>query len=787
MRVLNRKLRRDLWRMKGQVLAISAVIGGGVALLVMMLGLLQSLDATRAAYYERHRFADIFSEVKRAPETLASRIAEIEGVQAVETRVIADVTLDIAEMAEPAIGRLISLPGHGEPVLNRLAIRQGRTLAPNAPFQAIVSEAFAEAHDLRPGDTITAILNQRKRDFQVVGVALSPEYIYSLGPGALFPDDRTFGVLWVPRETLAAAFDLDEAFNSVALTLLRGANEEAVIGELDRLLDTYGGLGAYSREDQVSHWFLDNELQQMWTMAAIVPPVFLAVAAFLLNVAIARLIELEREQIGQLKAFGFTDFEVGWHYAKMVLVIALLGAALGSGLGWWMGRGMTEMYQQFFRFPFLYYRPSPSVLAAGALVAVAAALLGAWTAVRRAVRLPPAEAMRPAPPPRYRRGVLDRAGVTAWITQTTRIILRHIVRWPLRAGLTVVGIAAGVMMMIASMFSVGAIDYMLEVQFFQAQRQDATVMLVEPRQEGALAEIARLPGVTAAEPFRAVQARLHGPRGEERMAITGLDAEPEIFRLLDAELEPLAVPPSGLLLSQALAERLGVSRGEELRVEVLEGRRPTIFIRVSAVSEEYMGDSAVMERRALSALMQEAPAISGAYVRVDGAALDRLYAQLQETPAVARISLKSTMLDSFRSHVAENLYQMIFVNGLFAGMIAFGVVYNAARIMLSERARELASLRVLGFTRFEVGYILLGELAILTFVALPLGCLMGYGMAVYLADAFETELYRIPLVLEGWTYGLAVSVVTVAAMLSGVIVARQIRHLDLVSVLKTRE
>ena len=787
MRVLNRKLRRDLWRMKGQVLAISAVIGGGVALLVMMLGLLQSLEMTREAYYERHRFAHVFAEVKRAPEAVAERIAAISGVQTVQTRIVVDVTLDIETMAEPAIGRMISLPDHEEQILNRLALQRGGEIAPGAPFEAIVGEAFAEAHGLEPGDSITAILNQRKRDFRVAGIGLSPEYIYSLAPGAMFPDDRTFGVIWVPRQTLAAAFDLEESFNSLTLTLLRGANEAAVIDEVDRLLDPYGGLGAYPRADQMSHWFLSSELEQMWTMAAIVPPVFLAVAAFLLNVAITRLIELEREQIGQLKAFGFTNAEVGWHYAKLVLAIALLGALLGSALGWWMGRGMTEIYGEFFRFPFLYYRPSPAVFAAGALVAVAAALTGTWTAVRRAVRLPPAEAMRPAAPPRYRRGVLDRAGVTAWITQTTRIILRHIARWPLRSGLTVVGIASGVMMVIGSMFSVGAIDHMLDVQFFQAQREDATIMLVEPRQEGALAEISRLPGIIAAEPFRAVQARLHGARSDERLAITGLDPDPEIFRLLDTQLEPLPVPPQGLMLSQALAERLGVRRGEELRVEVLEGRRPTLFIPVTAVAEQYMGDSAIMDRRALSALMHEAPAISGAYVRVDGAALERLYERLQETPAIARISLKSTMLESFRSHVAENLYQMIFINGLFAGLIAFGVVYNAARIMLSERARELASLRVLGFTRFEVSYILLGELAILTFVALPLGCLMGYGMAVYLASAFETELYRIPLVLEGWTYGLGVSVVTAAALVSGAIVARQIRRLDLIAVLKTRE
>ncbi len=778
---------RDLWHLKGQVVAIAFVVAGGVALFVLMLGTLQSLELTRDAYYDRYRFAQVFAQVKRAPETLAAEIAAIPGVQTVETRIVADVTLDIEGMAEPATGRLISLPEHDPPALNATALRAGRMLAPGRPDEALVSEAFAQAHDLAPGDTLDAIINQRLQRFVVVGVALSPEYVYSFGPGAFFPDDRTFGVLWVPRPTLAAAFDLEGAFNDVSLTLLRGASASAVIAELDRLLARYGGLGAYGRADQTSNWFLDNELEQLWTLALIAPPIFLGVAIFLLNVAVARLIETEREQIGLLKAFGFSDLAVGWHYAKFVLAMVLLGVLCGFALGAWLGRGMTELYAQFFRFPFLHYRPSPAVFATGALLAMAAGLAGTWTAVRRAVRLPPAEAMRPAPPARYRRGLLDRAGVVRWITQPSRMILRHIVRGPLRAALTTIGIAAGVAILIGSMFTLGGIDRIIEVQFFMAQRQHATVSFVEPRPESALFEARRLPGVIAAEPFRAVAVKLrHGTR-EERTAITGLDRETTIFRLLDADLQPIPVPPEGLMLSKSVADRLGVGRGDLLIAEVLEGRRPVLEVRIAAVVEEYMGGSVVMQRHALNRLMREGPVISGAYLLVNRGREDELYAQLKETPAVAGVALQTRMLESFREHVAENLIQMIMINALFAGMIAFGVVYNSARIALSERGRELASLRVLGFTRFEVAYILLGELALLTLAALPVGCLLGYGLAAFMASAFETELYRIPLVVERSTYGTAMLVVTLAAIISGLVVRRRLDRLDLVAVLKTRE
>lgn len=787
MRALHRKLLRDLWHLRGQVLAIALVIAGGVALFVLMFGTLQSLEATRDAYYERYRFAEVFAQAKRVPQSLAARIAEIPGVQTVETRVVADVTLDLPGMVEPAVGRLLSQPVQEEPRLNRLALRLGRGLLPGDPYEAVVSEAFAEAHGLLPGDRLEVILNQRKRAFRIVGIALSPEYLYSLGPGALFPDDLTFGVLWVPRETLEAAFDLDGAFNEVSLTLLRGASEGEVIDALDRLLAPYGGLGAQPRADQTSNWFLENELEQLWAMATTAPPIFLAVAAFLLNVAVARMIELEREQIGLLKAFGYSDLAVGAHYARLVLAIVAIGVLLGCGLGLWLGRGMTELYAGYFRFPFLYYRPAPSTFVLAAAIAAAAGLLGAWGAVRRAVRLPPAEAMRPAAPPSYRRGWLDRAGGLAWVTQTMRIILRHLGRFPGRAALTVAGVATAVAIVIASTFSIGAVDHMIEVQFFQAQRQHATLTFVEPRSEGALAEVLRLPGVVAAEPFRSVPVRLRaGPR-EERVALQGLDPQPAIFRLLDAELQPVAVPPEGLMLSATVAQRLGVGRGQIVRAEVLEGRRPVLELPVTAVIEEYIGGSVAMDRRTLSRLLLEDPAISGAYLLLDHRRTEDFYAAVKHTPLVMSVALQGRMLESFRRQMEESFLTVVFVVSLFSAMIAFGVIYNAARIMLSERGRELASLRVLGFTRFEVGYILLGELAILTALALPLGCLAGYGLAALMAIGFATELYRIPLIVPPYIYGLAVAVVVAAALLSAAIVGRRLLRLDLVAVLKTRE
>lgn len=787
MGALNRKLIRDLRHIWLQVLAIALVIGCGVAMYVMSLATMRSLEEARFAYYERYRFADIFAEVKRAPERLGREIASIPGVARVETRIVVMVMLDVADMEEPARGLLISVPERHPPELNGLHLRMGRSVQPGHLGEVVLNEAFAEAHGLRPGDSFHAVINGRKRRLDVVGAALSPEYIYSLGPGAMMPDDRRFGVMWVGREMLSAAYDLEDSFNSVSLTMMRGASEEAIIAALDRILEPYGGVGAYSREDQTSHWYISNELVQLESMARVAPAIFLGVAAFLLNIVISRLIATEREQIGLLKAFGYSGLAVGWHYTKFVLAIVATGILLGFVGGAWLGRGLTELYTDFFRFPFLYYQIDFGTFVLAALISVLVALAGTLSAVRRAAQLPPAVAMQPAPPPVYRRTLPERLGLTLRFGQATRMVLRHIMRRRMRSGLTVLGIAMAVAILISSMFMLDSIEMIIDVQFNRINRQDVTVALVEAKPVGIVREFESMAGVLRAEPVRAVAVRFRNRHISRRTALIGMAPGSDLGRLLDKDLHAVSMPPEGVVLSAKLAEVLGVGRGDRLTVEAMEGRRPTAQIPVTAVVEEYIGTSAYMDLAALNRFMGDQPMVSFAYLQTDSLHESNLYRELKNAPAIAGVTIEKTAVESFRETLAENMLLMTSFNILFAGMIAFGVVYNSARISLSERGRELASLRVLGFTRAEVSWILLGEFALLTLAALIPGFVIGYGLSWLMAEGFETELFRIPLAIERSTYGFSAVVVLSAALLTGLVVRRRIDHLDLVAVLKTRE
>jgi putative ABC transport system permease protein len=784
---LNRKLLRDVLGMKGQAMAIALVISSGVAMFVMYRSNFESLRRTQEAYYERQRFADVFANAKRAPQSLSSRISEIPGVRAIDTRVVADVTLDIAGMDAPARGRLVSIPANGRPRLNDVFLRRGRWIDPARSDEVLVSEAFALAHGFEPGDEIAAVINGRRRILRVAGIALSPEYIYTIPPGEMIPDDRRFGILWMERRALGSAFNMEGGFNDVTLQLTPGASSAEVIGQLDRILEPYGGLGAVPRALQFSHWTLNNELAQLQNFGLIVPMLFLGVAAFILNVALTRALALQRPQIAALKALGYSDTELAWHYLKWALLIAAAGAAVGTGAGAWLGRAMITLYNQYFRFPILDYRLSFGVTVAAVLLSLGMGALGALSAVRRAVRIPPAEAMRPEPPASYRPSVLERGPGRRFFAHATRMVLRNVERQPLRALASVTGLSLATGILVVAIFFVDAMKVFKEMQFSFVQRQDVTVSFVEPVSAGAVHELRALPGVERVEPFRSVPARLRSGNRSRNLAVLGVAARPELNRIVDRSGRVVTPPPEGLLISKTLASVLQVSPGEGVRLEVLEGRRPTREVKVASLVDELLGLSVYMEKGALHRLMREGESLSGAHLQIDSAYSSALYERLKSTPAVGGVSLTEEALRGFERTMDQNMGVMTTINVIFAAVIAFGVVYNASRVSLSERSRELASLRVLGFTRAEISGILLGELALLTLVAIPLGVGLGYLMAKGILAAVENELFRFPFVITLQNVALSALGILSAATFSGLAVRRKLDRLDLIGVLKTPE
>ncbi|MDP3895637.1 MAG: FtsX-like permease family protein [Mesorhizobium sp.] len=786
MPVLDRKLLRDALRMWAQILAIALVMACGVATIVTSVGAYRSLDETRSAFYDRYRFATVFAGATRAPLSLREPLSRIDGVSAVELRIARSIILDIEGMVEPAAGMVISVPDAGEPSVNRLYLRSGRWPDP-ARQEIAVLDSFASAHKMVPGSRLSAVMNGRKRLLTVTAIVLSPEFIYAIGPGDMVPDPRRFGVLYMPRSALEGVFDMAGAFNDVAIRTQRSARLPDVIDAVDRMLTPYGGTGAVERTDQTSHAFLDNELIQLRAMATVIPPVFLLVSAFLVNMILTRLIALEREQVGLMKAVGYTSFAIAWHYAKLTLVIAAVGIIVGSVSGNLLGRGMTRLYGEFFSFPFLVFRQSADLYAIAAVVSAVAALVGSGRAIWGVVRLPPAVAMQAPAPTLYRSVLSGVPGLARGMSQLSLMAMRHLLRWPIRAALTTLGTSFAVALLITALFSFDSISYMIDTVFFRTERQDATLVFASPRAPDALQAAMRLPGVMRAEGFRATQVVLRKAHRERRLAITTIAPDADLARVLDRNLAPVAAPVAGLMISERVAAILGLSVGDVIDVDLLEygGRRSKAA--VSAIVQSYVGLAVYMHPEALDRLIGDGPRLSGVRVALDTSRLPELYAAVKSTPAIGGIALQAVSRTRFRETIQENITIMTSVYTALAVIITFGVVYNSARIQLSERARELASLRVLGFTRGEVSGVLLTELAVIVALAQPLGWALGWGFSWSVVRGFESDLFRIPFIINRSTFALASLVVVAIALLSALIVRRRIDRLDLVRVLKTRD
>ncbi|MDP1705936.1 MAG: ABC transporter permease, partial [Sulfurimicrobium sp.] len=639
MKTLDRKLLRDLWHMKSQAFSIALVVAAGIGAFIALLSTYDSLQWSRQSYYEEARFAQVFANIKSAPRAVEQQIAELPGVAALETSVVQDVTLDIENVAEPVIGRMIGLSNGSQPGLNHLTLRQGRFPERGKRNEALVSEGFAKAHGLRPGDTVAALLNGKREPLEIVGIVLSPEYIFASRGGDL-PDDKGFGVFWMEHERLASAFDMEGAFNHAALSLSPGASEAAVIDALDRLLEPYGSLNAHGRKEQSSHRILDQEINQQKTMATIFPTIFLGVAVFLLNVVLTRQVATQRDQIAALKALGYADFTIAVHYLKLVLVIVLCGILLGVAVGAWMGYAMTDLYTTFFHFPRLIYRIQPWIMLVASGISLAAAMGAAYGAVRRVVSMPPAEAMRPPAPARYRRMLLEKLGLAHLLSPQARMVVRTLERRPLRTLLTSFGIASAVAIIVSGTFWGDAMDYLMEVQFNAAERADVTVTFTTPVSRTALYEIARLPGVLRSEEMRSVPVRLRAGHHTYRTAVSGYPPDADLRQLLDTQLRPVFMPGEGILLSRRLAQRLGVKPGDRLILESLEATRAKRETVVSALVNDMIGLSAYMDIAALNRLMGEGESISAVAVKLDPSQASAFYARIKQMPQVATVAIK---------------------------------------------------------------------------------------------------------------------------------------------------
>jgi putative ABC transport system permease protein len=784
---LDRKLLRDLLRMKMQMAAVSGVLACGVVLAVMANGMYDSLERARDNYYAQYRMADMAAGVVRAPLSLVPQLEAIAGVRVLEARVSGVGLLDMPGRSDPVSARLVSLPPDRAPRVNNIVLRAGSMPNPARSGEVLINEAFAEANHLAPGSTLSALIYGRKREVTVVGIASSPEFVFAVAPGAMLPEPERFGVLWMGREALGRAFDLDGAFNDLVLQLEPGANARLVANDIDRLLERHGGRGAYGRDRMLSAQFMADELTSLRTMATILPPFFLLVAAFLLNVSLSRLVATERSNIGLLKSFGYSNASIALHYTKFALVFGVAGGLVGMIGGRMVGGYVGEIYAKVYRIPELGFDAGPGVYINALAITLLAALAGAVQAVRKAVRLPPAAALAPPAPATFGRLGQSLERFAAGLDGKSRMVARRILRFPRRSITTVVGIALAMGLLVTTQHFPLAIDRIVAVTFGVAQRMDVLVAFSEVADDSILRDVGRLPGVLKVEALRSSEVIFEAGSRRRRNSISGVPVGASLNRLLDANLVAVAARPDGLTLSDNLAGKLGVTLGDMVRIQATDGHRATADLPVVAIVRPYLAASAYIELDTLNRLLREPGRVTAAHLLIDSRKRDAFSARVKQLPRIVSVSF----LDNARASMSKLLnegsgfFSWLFI--LFSSLMAAGVAFSAARVTLAEQERDLATLRVLGFGRREASYVLLAEIGALLIVALPFGVVIGAVMSRWLMSQFQTDLFTFPYVTGAIAYAKPALFVVVAVMGATLLVRRGVDRLDLVGVLKSRD
>ena len=787
---LQKKLFRVLFQQWGQSLAIIAVVACGVAAYICLYSCYLNLKLTRDTYYFQERYAHFEIMVDRAPDTAVFRVEQMPGVRRAQGRIVQDVTVDIEGINEPRTGRIISMPVPHHDVLNDIVLDQGNYFAPGAQDEVIVSDRFALANNLELGDRIDVNIESKQYNLRIIGLAMSPEFVYMIrNIQELIPAPERFGVLWVPRDFAETALNMEAASNSIVGFADDPDHLEPLFDQIDDELEAYGVFAKLDRDNMISNRFISDEIYGLGITAQVTPAIFLAIAAMILFVLLNRMVRIDRTQIGLLKAFGYSNRAVAFHYIEYGFILGVLGCLSGFIVGQWMANGLIRMYVEFYQFPILESRIYPEVLFRSMGITMVFSLLGALSAALRAAAIQPAEAMRPEAPQAAHKTLLEYfPAVWTRLAFTWKMILRNLERNRVRAMLSISGVAVSMGLLIMGYCMLDAMDYMLDFQFREVQREDLRVAFQREHGKETLYDIERFDHVRRAEPVLEYPFTMRAGWRKKDTVVTGLPAGAELKRLINVDGQEVAIESTGLVLSDKLARELAVGPGDTVLLKPLMGRiKKEKSVTVSRVAQQYLGSGAYMDIEALSRILDEPFVMNAVLLRTDEGSALEVKEHLKEIADIASVSFAEEVLQSLLSTLAQSMKMMNVTMLIFAGVIAFSIIYNVTSVALAERERELASLRVLGLTTAEVGRIMYYENFLLGAMGILAGIPVGYGISKWLITMYDTDLFRMPFYIENRTYIWCAVIIGIFVIMANGAVWRKVRRLDLIEVLKERE
>jgi putative ABC transport system permease protein len=788
---LGRKLVRDLGESRSALAAVGLVIVVGVSSFVGFASAHGDLVRAQRDYYRASRMADFWIDLEQAPRAEAEALIELAGVTEAQPRLMGRALASVGE-AEAITTTVVSVDPRQPRGVNRLVLQRGRGL--DADDEAIVGAAFASARGLAPGDTIALTIEGERRELRIVGIAISAEFAYLMGPGGLFPDPANHGLVFVTDRLAEEAMNMVGACNQVVgMVVMREggpAPMEPVLAQIRERMAPYGVLAVTPRSRQPSHQILTDELAQLRITGVILPGIFLLVAALVLNIVLTRSVQQQRTVIGTLKALGYSDRRLAAHYLSAGALVGLAGGVLGVITGALLARGLMALYRVYFEFPELTSTPAPLVWAAGVAVSVLAAGLGAARGVRAVVRLQPAQAMRPGgavelrAPGRWSSGGLALRLPLAW-----RMALRSMGRRKGRTATGMLAAALGAALLFTTFYFIDAMNYLVEFQFRLASRSHYDIALVGAADERVVDEIGAMPGAVLAEGLFELPCELRSGHIERLTSVTGVAAGARLTSPRGADGALLTIPARGLLLSRRMAEILGAGAGETVTLTPVRGEQRPRQVLVAGIADGFLGMATYADRAWLQDLVDEPGAVTDVQVVVapdatQRAGFRRELAGLGGVEAITDYQeverqLDTVLLDSLRYSVSALV--------LMAGTLFFGSVLGATLTSVSQRQREVATNRAMGMRPREIGAMFLAESLLTTGAGAIVGLPLGLGLSIWLIEMHSRDAYRLPVVTSPQAWLLTLILAALFTVVAHVVAQRTIDRFNWREGLKTAE
>jgi len=802
---LHRKLLRELRDQAGLLAVIIGILGVGVGCYVSLTSAQRSLSEAKLRYYAQARMADFWIDLKKVPLADLATLRSLPNVAEIRPRIQFFATVDLEDAPRPLNGLVLSLPDRRAAVINDVVLRSGGYFTDRRQNEVIVNEAFARRHDLRPGQWIHLLLNNRRQELFIVGTAISCEFVYLVGPGTFTPDPEHFGVFYLKQTYAEEVFDLSGAANQVLGRLTSDQKQQSqavaagvaapnavreVLRRAEELLEPYGVLGAIPLADQPSNRYISSEIQQLRTFSIILPVIFLAVVVLVLNVVLTRVVENQRNVTGTLKALGYSDARLFLHFQEIGLVVGIAGGLLGCAIGYGLAYYMIAMYRIFYELPALEAHFYPGIHGLGLLIGAACSAAGCLRGSRAVLRLRPAEAMRAKPPTRGKAIFLERA---AWLWRRLssgwRMVLRDLFRTKTRTLAGLFAAAMGSAVLVNTFMMAESVQMLVDFQFRWILRSDLDLTFKDERPAAAWHEAARLPGVDRAEPVLDVAGTFRNGHLMKKGGITGLARGAQLTIPRDSQARRLRVPPAGVVMSRTLAEMLRLRPGDTVRFQPTKGQRRTYELPVAEIADSYVGVSVYADLDYLSRLMGEERAVTTVQLALDNRPehTAALYRELKRLPALQAVNARADMIFNLEDTVIKTIWVSLGLLIAFAGMVFFGSILNASLVSLAERQREVATLRVLGYGPWLVGSLLLRESLIVSLIGTVLGMPLGYWLSVYTASVYNTELFRIPVVHSWATWWGTFALAIVFTLAAHAFVQRSIHCMNWLEALQAKE